>query len=107
MTDLHPDHLRLLSLARAAIEAQDNRQLWQRNTLAAAEAHGAACEMVWDELNRQIALQDNRVPVAEMPSVTKQKMAARMRSEIVNTALAAIEEAMDELANGPWMEDFD
>lgn len=29
MTNLHPDHLRLLSLARAALTARDNRALWR------------------------------------------------------------------------------
>lgn len=56
MTDLHPDHVRLLSLARATFKARDDRHLWRQNTERAAEEHGVACDQVWDELERQAAV---------------------------------------------------
>lgn len=105
MTDLHPDHLRLLSLARASFQARDNRQLWRQNTERATAEHGVACDELWNELERQVAVQDGRVPVAALPAVRQQRMIAQMRSEIVAVAQTAIIDAMEELARGPWMED--
>ena len=105
MTDLHPDHLRLLSLARAAFKARDDRHLWRHNIDLAAGEHGVACDQVWDELERQVAAQDGRVPVAELPAVKKRRMIAQLRSEIVATAQNAIISALDDLRRGPLLED--
>jgi hypothetical protein len=107
VSELHPDHLRLLSLARAALTIRNDRQAWRGNTMRAAEAHGAACNELWEELERQVAINDGKVPVAELPIVKQRRMAAQMRSTIVNTALVAIEGAFKELENGPALEDYE
>lgn len=85
MTDntLHPDHLKLISLAQAALKARDDRARWQANGTNAAEEHGAACEAVWDELERQVTIQDGRIPTIEHPTVRYRRMVAQMRGEIV------------------------
>lgn len=106
MSDLHPDHLRLLSLAKAAFKARDDRTLWRENPMAAAEEHGFHCDALWDELARQCTERDGAVPELEPPSVKRRKMVANMRREIVATAQNAIIEALEELADGP-MEDDD
>ena len=107
MADLHPDHLAILTLANAALQARDDRTAWSKCVSHAAEIHGVACDAVWEELERQVALQDGRVPVAEHPSVKQKRMIANLRSEIVNVALASIEEAMNDLAKGPMLEEYE
>ena len=107
MADLHPDHLAILMLAKAALAARDDRTAWKKGVAHAAEIHGAACNAVWEELERQVSLQDGRIPVAEHPRVKEQRMVAQLRTEIVNVALASIEEAMSELANGPMLGEYD
>ena len=104
MTDLHPDHARLLELARAALQARDNRHLWRVNTTKAAEEHGFWCDELWTELERQTDDRHDQITVLEHPSVRKRRMIANIRREIVATAQNAIEEALDELAHGPMME---
>lgn len=105
LSDLHPDHLRLLELAQAAFQARDDRTAWRKGIANAAEAHGVACDTVWDELERQIEMQDGRIPVLEHPKRKQMRMVANLRCEIVNTAMAAIEGALNELAKGPMLED--
>lgn len=107
MTDqpLHPDHLKLISLAQAALKARDDRTRWQANVTNAAEAHGAACEAVWDELERQVIIQDGRIPTIEHPTVRYRRMVAQMRGEIVAHCQNAVIEALDSLQDGPSLED--
>jgi hypothetical protein len=105
MVELHPDHMRLLELAQAAFQARDNRHLWRQNTMKAAEEHGFYCDALWDELGRQVGLQDGLIPVLEHPSVKARRMVADLRREIVMTALSGIEQALDDLARGPILED--
>lgn len=105
MTDLHPEHMRLLELAQAAFQARDNRHLWRQNVLKAAEEHGFYCDALWHELERQTAMRDGKIPVLEHPSVKKRKMVAELRREIVVAAQSAMIEALDELAHGPMLED--
>ena len=105
MTDLHPDHARLLELARAALQARDNRHLWRQNTMKAAEEHGFWCEELWNELERQTDDRHDEITVLEHPSVRKRRMIANIRREIVATAQNAIEEALNDLAHGPMMEE--
>lgn len=100
MTDLHPDHMRLLSLARAALIARDNRALWKASIRHAAEEHGAACDALWDEIERQVTLQDGRVPVLEHPSAMHKRMLRQMRSDIVG----AVQDALETLRDGPRLE---
>lgn len=104
MTDLHPDHLRLLELAQAAFQARDNRHLWKQNTMKAAEEHGFYCDAVWEELSRQTAIRDGQIPVLEHPSVKRRNMIAALRREIVATAQSAMIDALEELANRPALE---
>lgn len=104
MTDLHPDHLRLLSLARAALIARDNRALWKASISHAAEEHGAACDALWDEIERQVTLQDGRVPVLEHPSARHKRMLRQMRSDIVGVVQDALAGALETLRDGPRME---
>lgn len=102
---LHQDHLRLLSMANAAFKARDARTLWRQNPQAAAEEHGFHCDAIWEELARQCAEQDGAIPVLQHPSVKRRKMVADLRREIVATAQNAIIDALDELADGPMMEE--
>lgn len=104
MTDLHPDHLRLLSLARAALTARDNRALWKASISHAAEEHGAACDALWDEIERQVTIQDGRVPVLEHPSARHKRMLRQMRSDIVGVVQDALADALETLRDGPRME---
>jgi RNAse (barnase) inhibitor barstar len=102
---MNPDHMQLLALTKAAIAARDNRHLWQKNTLAAAEEHGAACDALWEELEKQVSERDGSVPVLDHPRVTQRKMLARLRTEIVMAAQTAMIDALDELARGPLLDD--
>ena len=99
--------MRLLALAKTSIRIRDDRQAWRGNTMRAAEDHSAACNELWEELERQVSLNDGKVPVAELPIVKQRRMAAQMRSAVVNTALVAIERAFKELENGPALEDYE
>jgi hypothetical protein len=104
MSELHPDHLRLLSLARAALLARDNRALWKASIRHAAEEHGAACDALWDEIERQVTVQDGRVPVLEHPAAKHKRMVLQMRSEIVAVVQDALTDALSELADGPRLD---
>jgi putative protein kinase ArgK-like GTPase of G3E family len=109
MTDapaISPDHMALLTIARAAFKARDDRHLWRQDVSKAAAEHGAACDAIWEELERQVAQFDGLVPVAEHPALKRRKMIAQMRTEIVATAQNAIIEAMEELARGPMLDDY-
>ncbi len=103
--NLHPDHMRLLSLARASFKARDDRHLWRKNPARAAEEHGIACDLIWDELERQCAALDGVVPIAELPAAKQARMIAQMRSEIVAAVQDAVMGALDELGKGPLLDD--
>ncbi len=104
MSDLHPDHLRILSLAKSALQARDNRALWKASILHAAEEHGAACNALWDEVERQVTLQDGRVPVLEHPSARHARMLRQMRSEIVSVVQDSLMDALETLKDAPQLE---
>lgn len=106
-TALHPDHQRILELAKAALKARDDRQLWRHNVVKAAENHGFYCDQLWEELERQCCDLGGDLAVLEHPSVKQRKMIANLRREIVNAAMIGIEQALDDLAQGPMMEDED
>lgn len=59
MTDLSDDHMHLLALARRAFDAEQG-PLWRDNPEAAVDRHGAACDALWDELQRQVDMQDGK-----------------------------------------------
>lgn len=96
MTDMHPDHLHLLALARRAI-ASEAGPLWKTDSEEAMAQHGAACDALWDELRRQVDLQDGKIPVLEHPSVQQIVLAKRMRATIIAACAAAVEQALDEV----------
>lgn len=96
MADLHPDHLMLLALARRAVEAETG-PLWKNDAPEACAVHGAACDALWDELRRQLTVQDGKVPVLEHPSVKQKALARRMRRTIITTCQVAIEGALADL----------
>lgn len=96
MSDLHPNHMALLALARRAIDAEAG-PLWRTDPQEACARHAAACDALWEELRRQIDLQDGKVPVLEHPTVKARKMAKRMRKEIVAACMDAIEQALDDV----------
>lgn len=104
MGEPHPDHLAILTLAKDALRARDDRTAWREGISHAAEIHGAACNAVWEELERQVCLQDGRIPAIEHPRVKQQRMIMNLRTEIVNTAMLAIESALVDLAKGPMLE---
>lgn len=95
IADIDDDHLRVLALARLAFSVESGPE-WTRDMLSAADKHGAACDAVWRELRRQVDLQDGVIPTLEHPSRQAQKLAKRMRSEIVATVQSAVEEALDD-----------
>lgn len=96
MDDLHPSHLHLLALARAAIDAESGIT-WKTAPEKAIERHGAACDALWNELRHQIDAQDGKVPVLEHPSVQQKRLAMRMRRVIVASVNSAITEALDNM----------
>lgn len=100
MTALSPDHLHLLALARAAIKARDDKELWNRSMRDAVAIHAAACNALWDELERQVIIADGAVPVLEHPSATKARRSAQMRGEIIAAVQHALSDVLDDLANG-------
>lgn len=104
---LHPDHLRLLTLAKAAFKARNDRTLWRQNIERAADEHGTACDALWDELERQVDEQDGKIPVLEHPSATKIRRARQIRAEIVNACRDAISETMDQIIDGGLLDDED
>lgn len=103
--DLHPDHMRLLSLARTAFRARDDRHLWRKDPARAAEEHGIACDLIWGELESQCAALDGVVPIAELPAAKQVRMIAQMRSEIIAVVQDAVMGALDELGKGPMLAD--
>ncbi len=105
--DLHPDHLSLLALAKAAIRARDDRALWKRSALEGAELHGAACDALWRELESQGCTHAGGIPVLEHPSVRHKRMVRQMRSEIIAVVQASLEDALNSLADGPRLIDDD
>jgi uncharacterized protein with FMN-binding domain len=105
MSDLHPDHMALLAIAKAAFAARDDRHNWRKNPDLAAENHGVHCDALWDELERQVTIQDGKIPTIDAPERKRRKQIAEWRREVVSAALNAITEALDELADGPMMED--
>lgn len=104
---LSPDHTHLLALARRAIGARDDRALWKKSPRAACDEHGAACDDLWDELERQLTIAAGAVPVLEHPSATRIRRAAQMRKEIIAAVQHAVTDALDDLTNGIIDEDDD
>lgn len=94
MTDPSPDHMHLLALARSAFSAEAGA-IWRTDPDEAVEIHAAACNALWDELRRQIAAQDGKVPVLEHPTVKMRAMAARMKRQIITTCITAVEGALE------------
>jgi hypothetical protein len=107
MTDLHPDHLHLLALARRATTSRDDHARWTNAPRQAAELHATACNALWDELERQITIADGAVPVLEHPSATQKRRAAQMRCDIIATVQHAVQGALDDLINGTLNMDDD
>lgn len=104
-TPLHPDHERLLMLARNALAARDNRILWRDDIDRAAAEHGGWCDDLWDELERQVAEKDGKIPALEHPSLTKLRRARQIRAEIVNACRDAISDVMDQIIDGGLLDD--
>jgi hypothetical protein len=102
VTDLHPDHLNILALARAALSARDNAAAWARSPEKAADHHGACCDAVWSELERQVNLADGKVPVLEHPSVKSRRLAKQLRSDIICATREAICETLDAITDGAF-----
>lgn len=101
------DHTRLLALARAAMQARDDAKLWKLTPEEAAEIHGAHCDALWDELERQVVVADGRVPVLEHPTVKQRRLARQMRTEILAAVQGAVCEAIDDIDHGMfnWEDD--
>lgn len=102
MTAIPPDHLHLLALGRAALQARDDKTLWTRSWKEAVDTHGAACDALWDEIERQVIIADGAVPVLEHPSATQKRRARQMRGEIIAAVQHALTDALDDLANGTF-----
>ena len=98
--DISDDHTRLLALARAVFQARDDAKLWKRSPDEAIETHGARCDALWAELERQVVAADGGVPVLDHPTVRQRKLARQMRSQIVATVQQAVVEALDDIEDG-------
>ena len=97
--DIPDDHTRLLALARAAFQARDDAKLWRRSPAEAIETHGAFCDALWAELERQVGEADGGVPVLDHPTVKARKLARQMRTSIIATVQQAVVEALDDIEN--------
>lgn len=97
MTGLNPDHLHLLALARRALEANSG-PLRKTDSEEAIQRHGAACDALWGELQRQVNLQDGNVPILEHPCVKHIWLATQMRATILAACRGAIKQALDEVS---------
>src|SRR3989304_3400155 len=95
MTALAPDHLHILALARQSFKARDDKRMWSMGVELAIETHGAACEALWVELERQVWAAEGKIPVLEPPAVKARKAAKRMRSDILAAVHDAVVEALD------------
>ena len=102
-----PDHLRILALARAALQARDDQKLWGRSATEACDRHGAACDALWEELERQVVAGDGGIPVLEHPSVKQRRIARQLRTEIIAAVQASVIEALEDIADGiyDWEDD--
>lgn len=89
-------HLSLLQLAKRVFNAESGPN-WKKNPAKAVEEHGAACDAFWNELRRQVDLYDDKTPEIESVDVLQKRLASRLRVEIVNTVLGAIEDAMNDM----------
>jgi hypothetical protein len=92
--------LAFLQPKRTALKARNVRTAWRKNIKTEASAHGAACESLWDELERQVELSHGTVSAILHPSLKYNRMIASMRTEIVTVAPFATESAMNELERG-------
>lgn len=91
--------------APAALKARDYGTLWKRSMAEAVEAHGAACDALWAELERQVVVADGGVPVLDHPSVKARKLARHMRTQIVATVQQALSDALDDMEEGVFDDD--
>lgn len=101
-TEITDDHTRLLALARAALKARDDASQWSRSPELAAGHHGACCDALWDELERQVVQADGAVPVVEHPTVKQRKLARQMRTEILAACQQAVTEAIGDIEAGTF-----
>lgn len=102
MTLGHDDHMHLLSLAKAAFKARDDKPSWRADVLEASEKYGAYCDALWLELERQVTLADGGIPVIEPPSIRQRRLARELRKEIIAACQDAVSDALEEIANGSF-----
>lgn len=103
---LHPDHLRLLSIARSAFEARDDTTTWRDNTAKAISVHGHWCDKLWQELERQVISAGDEAKVLEHPSLEVRRRARQMRARIVAAAQRGVIDALEGIASGSLDEEF-
>jgi ParB family chromosome partitioning protein len=100
------DAERLEQLGNLDFEEMTDEEQDEFNALEARSVQQAFTDdALWDELDRQVALQDSHVRVMEHPIVKKRRMIADLRREIVSAAQCAMIDALEELAGGPRLED--
>lgn len=87
------DHERILQLGRRARDLADGPS-WKFNTGDAVEAHGEACEAMWDEIYRQL---DNRN--AEGLPVVAPKMPPDPRKEIKKQIIARLKAELPDMVS--------
>ncbi|MEH7827626.1 hypothetical protein [Gemmobacter denitrificans] len=95
MTELSQDHMHLLALARTAIAAEQG-PIWRKDPEEAVGIHSEACNALWEDLRRQIDIQDGKVPVLEHPTVKQRELARRMKRQIIDACIVAVESAIED-----------
>lgn len=96
------DLTRVLALARAALNARDDKRLWASDPEEAGDLHGAACNALWEELERLVRESDGKVPVLETRAQMQGRIDRRMRNEILAACQNAIVETLDDISRGTF-----
>lgn len=95
ISGLHEDHMTLLALAKAAFRAEDSAM--KLDMEAAFEAHGDACDALWNELRRQCGAYSDLPPV-DLP-LSPQKQMVRIRKEAFQMLKARLPDLIEEALN--------
>lgn len=97
VSNLHEDHMTLLALAKAAFRAEDSA-MWKLDTESAFEAHGDACDALWNELRRQCGAYSDLPPV-DLP-LSPQKQMVRIRKEAFQMLKSRLPDLIEEALGG-------
>ena len=100
--EISDDLTRVLALAGAALQARDDKRLWASDPEQAGDLHGAACNALWEELERLVKNSGGKVPVLETRAQMQVRIARQMRNEILAACQNAIVETLDDISSGAF-----